>query len=211
MLTVVTMVSALRDNKPDTIAINCEQQDETILTEHYVTFIGLYNPRMSEEEIHEIVDAVMESAQQHQIEPQLLMALIAAESGFRRYAISSRGARGLTQIMPDKCEQDWTDIKFNVSRGSSYLKEQLDRFSSISTALAAYNAGPSRARKGPDYYPRETRLYIKKVLRIYEELLQTTKKSEEAASAVSSLFTLKILKPRLFLILVGTEFICHLL
>jgi hypothetical protein len=187
MLTVVTMVSALRDNKVET-TIASQQQDDSIITNHFETFIGQYNPRMPEEEIHEIVDAVMESAQQHQIEPQLLMALIAAESGFRRYAVSSRGARGLTQIMPDKCEQDWTDIRFNVARGSSYLKEQLDRFSSVSTALAAYNAGPSRARKGPDYYPRETRLYIKKVLRIYEELLQTTKKSEETADAVSSLF-----------------------
>ncbi|HEX2953170.1 MAG TPA: transglycosylase SLT domain-containing protein [Bacillota bacterium] len=141
-------------------------------------FIHQYNPHMSQNEVDEIVKAVMASSEEYKLDPRLMIALIAVESGFERRAVSSRGARGLTQITPDKCqEQDWTNVYHNVSKGTAYLKEQIKAFPSVSMALAAYNAGPGRARMGPQYYPRETRLYIKKVLSIYESLLQTTSTS----------------------------------
>ena len=172
MMVMVVMVIALpywngRDSVDQVVT-------ENVLRDTFVEFIRSYNPKMTYIEIEEIVAAVMDSAERNQLDPRLLVALIAVESGFRRYAVSHRGARGLTQIMPDKCQQDWTDIRYNVERGSSYLKEQVVAFSSLPKALAAYNAGPSRARKGYQYYPRETRLYIHKVLKIYDGLIQTT-------------------------------------
>jgi hypothetical protein len=141
-------------------------------------FIHRYNPKMSQNEVDEIVKAVMASSEKYKLDPRLIVALIAVESRFERHAVSSRGARGLTQITPDKCkEQDWTNVYHNVSKGTEYLKEQIRTFPTVSMALAAYNAGPGRARRGPEYYPRETRLYVNKVLRIYESLLQTTSTS----------------------------------
>lgn len=156
---------------------------ENAMRNVFIDFIRDYNPKMTYIEIEETVTAVMDSAERNQLDPRLLVALIAVESGFKRYAVSSRGARGLTQIMPDKCQKDWTDIRYNIDKGSAYLKEQYAAFSSIPKALAAYNAGPARARKGSQYYPRETRLYIQKVLKIYDGLIQTTTQKETALSA----------------------------
>lgn len=137
---------------------------------------------MPQSEVDEIVRAVMASSARYKIDPRLMVALIAVESNFERHAVSSRGARGLTQITPEKCRpQDWSNIYHNVATGTAYLKEQLDAFSSVSMALAAYNAGPGQARRGPAYYPRETRLYIQRVLRLYERLLQTTSNEKEVA------------------------------
>lgn len=143
--------------------------------EPIANLIRVYNPNIPQEDMEEIILAILEASETYEVDARLLTALIAVESGFQRHAVSSRGARGLTQITPDKCvEKDWRDIRVNVSIGTAYLKQQVNSFGTLSQALAAYNAGPGRARKGPEYYPRETRLYIKRVLRIYEQLLQNT-------------------------------------
>lgn len=176
---MLTMVIALPHwNKTDDSG---KELHENAMKNTFVEFIRNYNPKMTYIEIEETVAAVMDSAERNKLDPHLLVALIAVESGFKRYAISSRGARGLTQITPDKCEKDWTDIRYNIGKGSAYLKEQMTTFSSLSKALAAYNAGPARARKGSQYYPRETRLYIQKVLKIYDGLIQTTNTNRETA------------------------------
>ena len=79
---------------------------------------------------------------------RLLDAMIAQESGYNSRAISSAGAMGMMQIMPDTARSLGLARPFdpvaNMRAGARYLREQLDRFGRVDLALAAYNAGPER-------------------------------------------------------------------
>lgn len=78
--------------------------------------------------------------------PALLFAVAKVESQFRIDARSSVGARGLLQVMPATAaslELDPDLPQTNVLAGARYLRLLLDRFGSVDTALAAYNAGPT--------------------------------------------------------------------
>ncbi|MET4804954.1 lytic transglycosylase domain-containing protein [Limibacillus sp. MBR-115] len=96
--------------------------------------------------------------QQRNPEAALVLALIRQESLFRRDAISRVGARGLMQLMPGTAKKVAKDLGlpyssdrllddggYNMTLGSAYLKEMLERFGgSHILAIAAYNAGPGR-------------------------------------------------------------------
>ena len=115
-------------------------------------------------------DALTAAARRHQLDPDLLLAVAQAESGFRPDAVSPRGARGLMQLMPGTARRlghtDAFDLEANADAGARYLKEQLDRLGgNVALALAAYNAGPGavlRYRGIPPY--QETRAFVSRVL-----------------------------------------------
>jgi soluble lytic murein transglycosylase len=118
-------------------------------------------------------DALIESAALHHgVPPALVKAVIATESAFRPDAVSSKGAMGLMQLMPQTARFLGVESPFqaeeNVFGGTRYLRRLHDRFGSWTHTLAAYNAGPTavaRYRGVPPY--RETRQYVKKVLSYY--------------------------------------------
>jgi len=115
-------------------------------------------------------NALTAAARRHQLDPDLLLAVAEAESGFRPDAVSPRGARGLMQLMPGTAGGLGLTEPFNpeasADAGARYLKEQLDRFGgNVAFALAAYNAGPGavlRYRGIPPY--QETRAFVSRVL-----------------------------------------------
>lgn len=130
-------------------------------------------------------DEIEEVAARHRLDGLLLAALVEAESSFLPNAVSPVGAVGLTQVMPSTARWlgrsgDLTDPDDNLEVGAAYLSRLLERYEGdIPKALAAYNAGPgavSRYGGVPPY--RETRAYVRKVLRIYahhnREVWQTT-------------------------------------
>ncbi|MBT9169821.1 MAG: Soluble lytic murein transglycosylase [Actinobacteria bacterium] len=132
-------------------------------------------------------------AGQYAIDPYLLFALIREESHFNPRAVSVAGARGLMQIMPSTGEsiaanigehyslESLQDPEKSIRMGSWYLKELLDKFDgNVVLALAGYNGGPGAAARWRDRFSgleedefvesipyRETRGYVKKVLRSY--------------------------------------------
>jgi len=94
------------------------------------------------------------------LSPALVHALIRQESGFDRDAVSRAGARGLMQLMPDTARLVAKELKvsyqvnhltedpsYNVLLGRTYLKSMIDDLGAVPPALAAYNAGPGRARR----------------------------------------------------------------
>lgn len=107
------------------------------------------------------------------LSPRLVQAVVQVESGYNVRALSSKGAIGLMQLMPDTARElgvrDPWDPAQNVRGGARYLKQQLQRFGGdLQLALAAYNAGPgavSRYGAIPPY--AETRNYVRKVLALY--------------------------------------------
>lgn len=119
-------------------------------------------------------DAIETAATRHGIDPRLLAALVKAESGFRQEARSHAGAIGLAQLMPGTARglgvDPYNPIE-NLEGGARFLKSMKDQFGSDELALAAYNAGPGRVQRAggiPDI--RETRNYVPKVMRFYNQL-----------------------------------------
>ncbi|MCL2102554.1 MAG: lytic transglycosylase domain-containing protein [Syntrophorhabdaceae bacterium] len=111
----------------------------------------------------------------HDISPELVHAIIKAESDGRRTAVSSKGAQGMMQLMPFTARQmdvkDPFDPIENVEGGIRYLKGLLVAFDgNVTKAVAAYNAGPNAVRRYGGVPPyKETREYVKRVLRYYRQ------------------------------------------
>jgi soluble lytic murein transglycosylase-like protein len=112
---------------------------------------------------------VAEVSRRYNLSPRLIEALVWQESRWRHDAVSSAGARGLTQLMPGTARYlgvNPDDPMQNLEGGARYLREQLDRFDgNLVHALAAYNAGPGRVIKaGGVPNIRETRNYVAAIM-----------------------------------------------
>jgi soluble lytic murein transglycosylase-like protein len=108
----------------------------------------------------------------HGVDPELVHAVVQAESNYQPHAKSNVGARGLMQVMPDTARdfgiRDLYDPQNNLEAGVQYLKFLLARFD-VKGAIAAYNAGPANVRKYNGIPPfEETQNYVK---RVYAEYL----------------------------------------
>jgi soluble lytic murein transglycosylase-like protein len=111
-------------------------------------------------------------ATRYAIDEHLFHALIQQESNWNPYAMSNKGARGLTQIMPvtgrTECGLEahvLFDPWLNLNCGAFYLSKQLRRFNNVELALAAYNSGPTRvARLGRVPPIRETERYVQRII-----------------------------------------------
>lgn len=105
------------------------------------------------------VSLVEENAEKFELDESLLYALIKTESGFNKDAVSSVGAKGLTQITPDtfqwlqtktgeEYEEDALfDPEVSVYYGAYFLDMLLDEFDNVETALAAYHAGRGKVNE----------------------------------------------------------------
>jgi soluble lytic murein transglycosylase-like protein len=118
---------------------------------------------------------IVESCKLHGVDFALVKAVIRAESCFDPYAISSKGAEGLMQLMPQTSKKlniaNPFDPQENIKGGVKYLRYLLDRFNNdLKLSLAAYNAGETvvaQVNGVPNY--KETKNYIAEVLRYYKE------------------------------------------
>jgi soluble lytic murein transglycosylase-like protein len=116
---------------------------------------------------------VHEVAEKHSIDPALVKAVISTESGWNPFAISSKGAIGLMQLVPGTAQRfgigNLFDPAQNVEAGTTYLKSLLERYNGdLEKSLAAYNAG-ERAVDRSGGVPRiwETQKYVRKVTDAY--------------------------------------------
>lgn len=108
-------------------------------------------------------------ARDNGVDPSLVKAVALVESGFNPKAVSSKGARGLMQLLPSTAKQygvsDLHDPYQNLRAGAAHLRGLLDEFDgNVTLALAAYNAGSGAVRRygGVPAYA-ETRDYVKKI------------------------------------------------
>jgi len=117
---------------------------------------------------------IRRTARKYRVDPHLVKAVVAAESNFDVLAVSAKGAQGLMQLMPATAREMGVRKPFkpseNIRGGVKYLRTLLDRYASISIAIAAYNAGPVAVDRygGIPPFP-ETQAYVKRVLRYYHE------------------------------------------
>jgi soluble lytic murein transglycosylase-like protein len=117
------------------------------------------------------IDAlVQQNASTWQVDPALIKAVIANESGFNPNATSKVGAQGLMQLMPETAAslgvRNPYDPVQSVAGGTRYLRGLLDRFGGDPRlAVAAYNAGPEAVEKYGGVPPyAETQHYVQNVL-----------------------------------------------
>jgi len=115
-----------------------------------------------------LIDA---TARRYQLVPELLHAVIRTESGYDPAAVSSAGAIGLMQLMPQTAARyrvgDIWDPAENLRGGAAYLRDLLDMFDQdLRLALAGYNAGENAVIKYDWQIPPypETQQYVRKVL-----------------------------------------------
>jgi soluble lytic murein transglycosylase-like protein len=126
------------------------------------------------------------AAQKHNLDIELLQALIATESGFNASAISPKGALGLMQLIPETAarygvqsdrrtsqQQKLFDPQTNIHVGARYLRDLLTLFKGqLDLALAAYNAGEGAVQRAGNKIPNfpETQNYVRTVMQIYAAL-----------------------------------------
>jgi soluble lytic murein transglycosylase len=121
----------------------------------------------------ELEQAVSRAAQQHHVQPALLLAVMKAESSFNPTVVSKAGAVGLMQLIPETAirhgVRNLYDANDNITGGAKHLRYLLDRFhGNIGLALAAYNAGERKVDRYGEIPPyKETQDYVKKVLVYY--------------------------------------------
>ncbi|AVX19229.1 Transglycosylase SLT domain-containing protein [Carboxydocella sporoproducens DSM 16521] len=114
---------------------------------------------------------IQQAAQKYGVDPDLITAVIQAESSFNPHAISRVGAQGLMQLMPATARALGVTNAFdpaqNIEGGTKYLRQLLDQFGgNEALAVAAYNAGPHAVKKYGNNIPpyQETQNYVKRVL-----------------------------------------------
>ncbi|MBN2206394.1 MAG: lytic transglycosylase domain-containing protein [Candidatus Aminicenantes bacterium] len=113
---------------------------------------------------------VSAAAYRHRIPVELVHSIIKVESNYNANAVSSKGATGLMQLMPDTARAygvvDPFDPAQNIEGGVRYLKDLIKLFDrQTNKVLAAYNAGQEAIKKYGGIPPyRETRNYIQRVM-----------------------------------------------
>jgi len=122
--------------------------------------------------VHPYAAPIAEASRRFGIPEHWIVAVLRAESAGDMRAVSSAGAMGLMQVMPDTWAglraryglgRDAYDPRDNIMAGTAYLREMFDRYGNVGAMLAAYNAGPGRYdehRATGRPLPAETRAYV---------------------------------------------------
>jgi len=133
---------------------------------------------------------IYSEAKKNNIRPELVAAVVQAESKFKPTARSGAGAVGLMQLVPRTGRwmgaRDLTNPAQNISAGAKYLRYLSDRFDGNETKMiAAYNAGEGNVKRFNGVPPfRETRSYVSRV-RNFEEEFQNRVESRAAEQTAS--------------------------
>lgn len=150
-------------------------------------------PDMEEPDAWKISDAILKESTRYSLDPILILALIDVESKFQHAAVSPAGARGLMQIMPSTGKalvqeiglasasqsgrfrvELLDDPLLNIKLGIHYLHALISYFRNLTTALIAYNLGPTELQNRLENEIAYSEDYAIGVLRTYQryKLLQ---------------------------------------
>lgn len=134
------------------------------------TGMSLSGTTMSATQLNPIInEAVQAASSKYGLPQNLILAVIDQESGRDPNSVSSAGAQGLMQLMPDTAKTLGVTNAFdpvqNVDAGTRYLADMVHQFGSIPLGLAAYNAGPGAVQSYGGIPPySETQNYVKSIL-----------------------------------------------
>lgn len=116
---------------------------------------------------------IVQSAEQHNVDPLLVAAMIRQESSYRSQVVSPAGAVGLTQVIPrywqQTCGGNLYDENININCGSFILAKYHQSAGSWKKALAYYNVGPTGYNKNRKM-KKQGKKYAKQVKQHQKEL-----------------------------------------
>ncbi len=120
---------------------------------------------------------IIKACTKFDVDPQLVKALIKAESNFDQFAVSHKNAEGLMQLMPETAKElgvkNSFDPEDNIEGGVKFFRYLLDHFEDdLRLSIAAYNAGKNAVIKYGNEIPPypETQQFVKRVLSYYDDL-----------------------------------------
>jgi soluble lytic murein transglycosylase len=163
-----------------------ELEDKLKILEEKLKILNIiedFQVGFNDKEVGELTQVIYNESKKYGYDPLLIMALVLAESSFRKGQLSEMGAQGLMQVKPSigydlakrrglnwKGELSLFEPAFNIQLGTLYLFELILKFKDVKKALVAYNVGEDalklRLRSGqklPVYF-------LSKVLKTYKEL-----------------------------------------
>lgn len=161
-------IVAVKDSHGNIIFINTGTPEQDVST---FRALGRRRDTPQVKEINSVVDQV---SKREDVDPKLVRSIISVESDYDPRAVSSKGAMGLMQLMPETAQDLGVtkpfDIRQNIQGGVSHLKYLLNLFGGdVRLSLAAYNAGEHAVEHshGVPAIP-ETQNYVRKITRLYE-------------------------------------------
>jgi soluble lytic murein transglycosylase-like protein len=141
-------------------------------------FVLRHSIGLAHSEAERIAGVVKHYSKQNNVDPKLVLALIARESSFRTKAISSAGAVGLGQLMPATARHmgisNSYDLEQNIKGTTKYLDwlRKRTKTKKLDIILASYNMGPSRVEQytsSGKKIPSSVQSYINDIKRFYSE------------------------------------------
>ena len=143
---------------PVDLALSVRDLEDDLVIAQILERFSVRHTALSERERARVARVIVEEARLHDLEPDLVMAVIEVESAGYHLAESHVGALGLMQLLPPTGKEmagrrgiEWKgpdtlfDPVINVRLGTTYLRELADRYDGdVNMALAAYNWGPGR-------------------------------------------------------------------
>ena len=174
-------VNAFREEPEEALAVVYQREVPLISKIHAQELFSNTCKIANKKQASLVVETLINASEKHDIDFQLLLAVMAAESNCKHNAVSPRGALGLMQLMPTTAK--WLgankpmNIEQNINAAAKYLSYLIKEFDgNFNLAIAAYNAGPNAVKRYKAIPPyRETKGYVKKVLLRYNKYIELTK------------------------------------
>jgi hypothetical protein len=157
------------------VGIDARRMAETV-TNSVLNVRGGWDPTLGKLTTGDpVIDRIIiDSGLKYGVDPKLVYAVMHQESGFKRGAVSHKGASGYMQLMPGTARRfgvtNIFDPRQNIDAGTKYLRFLLDLFNNdVELALAGYNAGEYRVIRDGYRVPqiRETQNYVKTITARY--------------------------------------------
>jgi soluble lytic murein transglycosylase-like protein len=152
------------------------KQYKWMMEERKPSILSPFNPAYKKTSKKKFDAMINSAASRYGIDPQLVKAIVKAESDYDEKAVSKKGATGLMQLMPATASRmgvrNIHDPEDNVEGGIRYLSQLLKMFDwQVPLAVAAYNAGENAVVKYGNRVPpyNETQTYVKRVMHYYSQ------------------------------------------
>ncbi|MCR9096848.1 MAG: lytic transglycosylase domain-containing protein [bacterium] len=165
-----------------------EEDADAVVVRQILERFSVRHTALPERERRRLARVIVAEARAHDLDPDLVMAVIEVESAGYHLAESHVGALGLMQLLPPTGKEmaervgiDWKgpdtlfDPVINVRLGTAYLRELADKYEgNVNTALAAYNWGPGRIDRRLARGKSVPKLYVEQVRRAADRYAATS-------------------------------------
>jgi soluble lytic murein transglycosylase len=174
------------------IIVEEDDTDKAIIVSKTVQYLKGKKIPTTDAKLKTIANSVYEESQKYSIDYRLILAVMKVESNFKNDAISRKGARGLLQVKPSLAKhiakntgiqgEEVTILhepEKNIKIGVNYLSQLIDMFENLTSALHAYNAGPSKVKKIGALNTAPSTHFTKKVMNEYQQIIEILPDPEE--------------------------------